>query len=410
MRSGAFLLMAANLKYFLFSIFLLSLLLITTDLVLPGHIFWADKNLHQYYITASENPFDYYIPPFCWRITVPLLVYLLPFSSTVSFLFITVTSLLLSGLVLAKILEHYRFTSGWIYLGITLFYSTVFAVRYNLIEFYNPDALLILLMLLGVYFILKDKKYLFTITSIIGVLVKETYLIILPLYYTLNLFKNINEIENSSLIPGKKSYFNSALLTRTFKVSLLPVASFVMIRMLIPPAGDYNYSAILNEITQIRWEYLLGTKLSLNFELFPNQPELLNSLINLYRLTFGTFGGLFILGLIKIKKQKNIFLQFSPLILGAYIQIFFAIDNERLVVIAFLPLLITSLLCLKDFVSKKGINIILIYSFASIYFGVQLILTYNVYFELYYSVAAQIAFTILFLIFIFYGNRYKIIL
>lgn len=386
-----------NLKYISLSLLLLTLLILTTDLVLPGHIFWPDKNLHQYYITAAENPLTYTTPPFCWRIIVPLLVYILPFSSTVSFLIITLASIFLSGIVTAKILERYSFNKKWIYIAIVLFYSTVFAVRYNLIEFYNPDSLLILLVLLGVYFILTKKIKLFLIVSVIGVLVKETYLIVLPLYYTLNIFNISRDGKQSGLPQSQKQYFNRALFIDTLKVSVLPLTAFIAIRLLIQPEGVYNYLTLLEGTIRLRWEYLLGAQLSLNHELFPNQPEILNSIINWYRLTLGAFSGLFILGLIKIKKNRNIFLEYSPLIIGAYAQIFFAVDNERLVVLAFLPLLIAGLFYLKEMAEVKVIKVNLIYAFTALYFGVQLILTHNVYYELYYSVVTQILLTFGFL-------------
>lgn len=169
-----------RLSYFLLSLGLTVLLILFSDLVFPGHPFWQDKNLHQYYMAAAQNPLAYSTAPFCWRITVPTLVYFSPLSPTNSFLFITVVSIILSGVVLGRILEFYSKNLKSVLAGIILFYSTVFAVRYNLIEFWNPDAMLILFMLLGILFSIQRKPVEFVFVSIAGVLIKETYLIILP--------------------------------------------------------------------------------------------------------------------------------------------------------------------------------------------------------------------------------------
>jgi hypothetical protein len=394
-----------NTVYFLLSLLLTSLLIYYTEPVLPGHIFWQSKNLHKFYIAAAQNPFDYNVAPFCWRITVPTLVYLSPLSPTNSFLFITVVSIMLSGMVLGRIIEFYSRGLNSVLGGIILFYSTVFAVRYNLIEFWNPDAMLILFMLLGVLFSIQRKPVEFVVVSIVGVLIKETYLIILPLYFTLNYFNN--KSFNIEKRGNKSSFFKESqyLIRETIIVSVLPIVAFFGIRYLIKGEGEYNFFNLFMDTLKLRFGYFVGVKLSLNRVLFEGQNSFMNSAINIYRISVGAFGGILILGIIHFKKSTKIYLSYLPLIIGVYLQLLVAVDNERLVVLAFLPMIISSLDYLMGKYESKKISFSEIALYIVGYFSVQILLVKDVYHELYYSVLAQIILTMIFIAYLFMKNR-----
>jgi len=158
----------------------------------------------------------------------------------------------------------------------------------------------------------------------------------------------------------------------------------------------------------LRIDYLFGEKLSLNKPLFENQSWWGNSVINIYRITVGAFGGIIILGIVNFRKSKRLYLSFLPLITGAYLQLAVAVDNERLVVLAYLPFLISSVEYLKELYVTRRVDIRVIILFVVFYFMVQIFLVKDVYHELYYSVFAQIILTLLFLAFVFFSARKKI--
>lgn len=386
------------------SIGLVTLLMMFTEQVLPGHPFWQEKNLHKYYIEAAQNPFDYSVAPFSRRIFIPLLVHFSPMSDEISFLLLTLLSVIISGLILGKILEFYGFGFRGVLTGLLLFYSTVFSVRYNLVEFWNPDAMLILFMLSGILMAIERKPVKFVLISVIGVLIKETYLMVLPLYFTLNyfdVFATQEKNKNKPLVLKE----TVKLLKQTLMISAIPVLVFFSLRYFIPAVEGESVTAIFYDTIKLRVDYLFGEKLSLNKPLFENQSWWVNSIINIYRITVGAFGGIIILGMLNFRKSKKLYLSFFPLILGAYLQLAVAVDNERLVVLAYLPFLISTVEYLKELYVTKRVDIPVIFPFAVFYFMVQMFLVKDVYHELYYSVFVQIILTLLFL-FVVYLKGY----
>ncbi len=309
-------------------------------------------------------------------------------------------------MILGKILEFYGFGFRGVLTGLLLFYSTVFSVRYNLVEFWNPDAMLILLMLLGILMAIERKPVKFVLVSVIGVLVKETYLMVLPLYFTLNYFKVFASPEQ---IRGKplSSRETIKLLKQTLIISAIPVLVFFSLRYFIPAEEGESVIAIFYDTIKLRIDYLFGEKLSLNKPLFENQSWWGNSVINIYRITAGAFGGIIILGIVNFRKSKRLYLSFLPLIMGAYLQLAVAVDNERLVVLAYLPFLISSVEYLKELYVTRRVYIRVIILFVVFYFMVQIFLVKDVYHELYYSVSAQIILTLLFLAFVYFISERK---
>lgn len=156
---------------------------------------------------------------------------------------------------------------------------------------------------------------------------------------------------------------------------------------------------------KLRFDYFVGEKLSLNRVLFEGQNIFMNSAINIYRISVGAFGGILILGIINFKKSTKIYLAYLPLLIGVYLQLLVAVDNERLVVLAFLPLIISSLDYLLEKYESKKISFSEIALYIVSYFIVQILLVKDVYHELYYSVLAQIILTLIFLTFLFVRNR-----
>lgn len=395
-----------DLVYIAISLGLVTLLMMFTEQVLPGHPFWQEKNLHRYYIEAAQNPFEYSVAPFNRRIFVPLLVNFSPISDEITFLLITLLSVIFSGLILGKILEFYGFGFRGVLTGLLLFYSIVFSVRYNLVEFWNPDAMLILFMLLGILMAIERKPIKFILVSIIGVLVKETYLIVLPLYFTLNYFNVFSSPEQKSDKPMTSRETNE-LLIQTLIISAIPVLIFFSLRYFISNVEGESIADIFYNTIKLRVDYFSGVKLSLNKPLFENQTWWFNSIINIYRITVGAFGGIIIIGMLNFRKSKNLYLSFFPLIVGAYLQLAVAVDNERLVVLAYLPFLISTVAYLKELYITKRVDLPMILLFTVSYFMVQIFLVKNVYHELYYSVFAQIILTLLFLIVVYLSEFFQ---
>jgi hypothetical protein len=119
--------------------------------------------------------------PFAYRPLVPFIASLLPFSPMTSLNAINLASLLIALFMLYRLL---------ISCGIPFKYSLggCFAFIFSFPTFYYgtvgyTDPVLILFLILGTYFIVNEKTTQLVITILIGSLVKETIVIIIPVFF-----------------------------------------------------------------------------------------------------------------------------------------------------------------------------------------------------------------------------------
>jgi hypothetical protein len=340
---------------------------------------------HQDYIALAKDPFNSGNAPFCWRLLVPVIAHLLPLPYEYTFFLFTMLALLFTGLLIFKILKHYNFSDEYGFYGILLFYGMVWAVRFNLIEFWYPDALLFLLITLAVYAALKQQKILFFLVILSGVTVKETMLIVIPLWYSINKERKYS---------GK---FDWKAFKDTVILSFPAVILLILIRTLLPSSNNYSMLSDLYHFTLYRLEAVLGIQSSLNYNLVENQPQWLTAFINLYRISVGAFGGLIFLFLINTKNLKDVFSQYRIFILLVSFQLLLAFDSERLMVTAFLPVIIFAVIILQYAIEKLGVSKITVRIFIIFFFAVQLLATQSYYHETYYAAFFQNIVSILFI-------------
>ena len=305
------------------------ILLLTTNLMTYDDPYFPRSWDHHKYIHMAEgNPFDFHIAPFCWRIGLPLLVKTLPFPLHWNFLIIAFISVWMIGVVVYYIVKALDYPKVYSFIAMLMFFSLGVATKFVLRSFWMPDALLFLLIALSIYSIITKKDILFILLLIVGVAVKETMIVVIPLYYTLNAHK---------LIDGK--------LFRRFVLIILPaVVLLVMLRIFIPQMNnDWNY---LNSLPMILrhphrfsgYSYWQLFKQIGSFRLQSFSWRSLNS------YTFGTFGViLLLLPFFSKEGNRTILLKFLPFLLLVYSQIFFAVNTERLLIAAFPLMIILSL-------------------------------------------------------------------
>lgn len=382
-----------NLFAFGYSFLLLTLLLLFTHLLNESHPLFYGKWQHFYYLKVAENPFTYNYPPYCWRIFEPILVNILPFSFPVSFLMTTAFSILFSGFLIFLITEHLLNDIFYGLLSITLFYSFVFTVRYNLIEFIGVDALANLFLLLGIYAILKNNKSLFIFVLLLGIFTKETILFLLPFGITFDLLNT----------TSKKEIFQKI----NFWVLVIVFATiiFISLRISIQSSEEYSFLKLLKEGIYYRLQSFLGNISTFNKKFFFFKYPSLVALINIYRLTFGVWGILFLSIFFNKIPENKIKYSFLILLLTAYAQIFVAGDNERLVAVAFPSVIILSIFAIKHLINNYKISHKLIFIWAFSIYLIQPLLSGTFYSETYFSIIGQIIISIIFILIIFVKYR-----
>lgn len=291
------------LKLILFS-FLLTLATISiTGLLMPSHEWFSASADHQSYLAMAKSPFNYYIAPFCWRIGVPLVAGMFN-NAQMGFLAITVTSFILSGVGLYLLAESYGFSGVLPAVGVLLFFFSD-GVRFALFDFYLPDALMFSILIFSILSILKRNDIFFMVLLLLGVFVKETILLVLPLRYSLVVSKPVEP----------------RALFRTFLLGLPAILVLFAIRFLIPNENPgYNYGTLLTWMPQ---------------------HHINNFSLNEY--VFRSFGIAAILPFLAIKKNRVLFLRFSPFLILVFSQLLFAGNTYRLIAVGIPAMIIMSL-------------------------------------------------------------------
>jgi len=157
-----------------------------TDTLRPGGPGWDAPADHHKYIYIAEHPLGaFHIQPPCWRIGVPALTKILPFPAYRGFDVLSVVFLGLSGGVLYLWLLSIPMEPRWAFLGVLMFFSLGGASKMMLTSGATPDPASYFFTLLALYAIYREDDFLCMIALALGVLTKETVLLVGPLHYSL---------------------------------------------------------------------------------------------------------------------------------------------------------------------------------------------------------------------------------
>ncbi len=330
----------------LLSALLLAVVFFTTDRITAGSIWYPMNGFdhHRYIAMATGNLFDFHLAPFCWRILDPLLVRLQPFGVEAGFLVVTLISLWLCGMVVYYLTKDAGFSRIYALFTLLLFFSVGWAVKQNVFDFWLPDSLGYLFVLAAIYAIYKKYDLLFMILLGVGVLAKESVVFVAPLYYTINATK---------LLDLK-------LLRRTVLLSIPALLALFLVRLAIPQLnGDPAY------VAQISQQMALVP----NYELVPySLTDLFNTIgmdrfhaltpynVGLRYLIFPLGVTLLALPFFAVRQNAQLLLRFAPFLVLVYVQLLFAINTERLVVLAFPPLLLMSAAGVRNVMSRLDLH------------------------------------------------------
>ncbi|PKL83485.1 MAG: hypothetical protein CVV24_04795 [Ignavibacteriae bacterium HGW-Ignavibacteriae-3] len=319
--------------------FYLFLAALRTTIMSPEHyeyqFFWD----HHKYIYMAENPFQYHLAPYCWRILNPLIVYLLPFGTTNDFFILTSLTLFFSSLMVYYLLRILKFETEYAITGLIIFLGMGWIIKYNIYDFWLTDSLLNVFILLLYLSLIRKKDVALSLLLATGVLVKETVLFIAPLYYTFNTEK---------LVSPK------LILKNVFLV--LPALSvFLVVRLAIPglngnPAYIGSLPPELQNITYNTNSYDI-VEFVLSFHIQYPLYKMVAIVISAYGIIPLLFS---VLG---IKKNIKIFYIYFPIIIISLLQLFYAVNLPRLLAISFWPILLMGVNGIKYISTKYNISV-----------------------------------------------------
>jgi hypothetical protein len=280
---------------------------------------------HKYLYMATHGPLSFHLAAYGWRPGLPLLIRLSPFNAQWSFFAIAFLSIWLVGIVIHRWLLALQFSELFALSGVFLFYSLYWATRWPLSDFWLPDALLFLVVAALLWCLARGRDLWFAILLAAGVAIKESALFVAPLYYTLQ--KTSLKKLCMVLMPALVMFFALRIGIPQWNRDAAYVASLpaeVAQSGAGTPSGAYDYIELIKEVG---WHHLRQ--------------------VTFWQLTVGSFGLLALLPLLSLRKET--LLSWLPFVLLVYCQLLFAVDTERLLVLAFPALIVLSLNGLKRF-------------------------------------------------------------
>ncbi|WP_322795454.1 hypothetical protein [Tepidiforma sp.] len=154
---------------------------------LEGTAEFADPgwDRHYYLEAARVGPWDFHIAPYCWRVLVPTAAWLAPPPEQVTFFAIAAAGAVIFGATLWLLLREAGLSAAQTAAGVLLAFGLGWGLRYQLADFWLPDAAAGACIVLAMRFAHRGRAVLFALTLLAGALLKEVTLAAAPLALTL---------------------------------------------------------------------------------------------------------------------------------------------------------------------------------------------------------------------------------
>jgi hypothetical protein len=344
----------------LFCIIMAMILLSRTHVLTPQSPEWAAPYDHHKYVYMAEHPVGrFHIAPPCWRIAAPLLVRELPFNTLIGFRVQTFAFLVATAVLLHYVLLAAGYPELEAFLGVLMFWSYGAATKLLLANPYSPDPASFAVSLAALYLLLKNRDILLAVTLVLGAIVKETIVLIIPLVYTIRASRGID----------------LRLLMRTAFIGSPALLVLVVLRLWIPPYNDVeSYVRQMGpQLTQVH----LGTATFGFLDALHRvtAARLLETPVNIARdLTYRSVGILWILPFFalrsirpcsvpnrsEIARSSNLMLlvRFLPFLALTYLGYFMALNVDRRFTYAFPFWIMMSLNGVRSLASSWNIHIV----------------------------------------------------
>jgi hypothetical protein len=234
------------------------------------------------------------IAPFVYRPLLPLIASQLPFSPMTSLNLTNLFFLVVGLLFLYNTLLKLGYCQRNVIIGSLMFIISFPVFYYGAIGYVDPGLIGILCG--GVYFIIAERRFLFILTLFVGLLIKETTIILLPVafFHSINL---LPRAEKSGWLRKKTGDILKVMGYYAF-VFLLYVAAYLFLRKITSTGEGYtwnpSFSRFLDNFGRVR------TSIT-------------------FILSFGLPGFLSIFVIIRKIRQRNNFFDYVPLASGVFL-------------------------------------------------------------------------------------------
>ncbi len=295
-----------------------------TDLYTVGTAAFADPgwDRHAYRELARRDLLDFKLAPYCWRVLVPWLAKLQPWSLQDGFLGTAVIALIATGPALYGLVRATGGSKLSASAMIFAFYALGWAARYPLADFWIPDSTALLLAVVAMWLIVEKRWWAACAVLAVGVLAKESVIFAGSLAFTWHL----------------RGWRDWSTLARGFLVVAPALLILGGVRLIIQPEnGNAAYIATMppqiSRFPELFGEYDYRQRYT---DIVVNDRWAHRDWSDFDRYLFDPFGlpllGAAALGAVVDPKRAA---RLTPFFVLVYSQLLFATDTQRLVVLAF---------------------------------------------------------------------------
>ncbi len=203
---------------------------------------------HQSHLTGDEpfyermavHPSGPHNFPYAYRIVVPWLAHVLPFSTATSFRLLAWLGIAAAGGAMYALLQEFAVQprlAVWLVIGFVLSPTLLVVLPRDGI---SVDPASVLVMVLGCLFIVRRQKLALAVTILIGAGVKETSLYLIPLAYA---------------VWAERLVDRDALRDVTL-VSAIPIAAYIVLRASIDAVGNAYTPEYTGSFIQVRLDVI----------------------------------------------------------------------------------------------------------------------------------------------------------
>jgi hypothetical protein len=309
---------------------LVGMLWIRTTKLLPSDpSFGLPRDQHMYVFMATHPVGSLHVAPWGWRILAPSIASLFPGSVVVGFQLLAIGALSLTTLVMYLVVRRLGFDRRLAILGVILFLSLGYAVKFNLYDFWLTDRLAFLFTVVALLCVVLRLDIGFAICLAVGVLAKESVFFVVGLHYGLRAKRPVDP----------QAALNTMLL------ALPAIAVLIGVRAAIPSwNGRASYLASLplpirrNARTVPSYNAVDVLRATIERQDWPR--ALFDALS-----TFGvTVGALIVLG---ARAARGLAVRLAPFLILVLSQLLFALNTQRLVALAFPAVIVLALAGLR---------------------------------------------------------------
>lgn len=300
--------------------FLITLALwIRTAHLTPTDPWWSFPADHHIYLFMATHPIGgFNVAPWCWRVLGPLIAGQFGNPST-GFQVVTFTSLWLTGAAVFALVKRSGHPLHLAATGMLLFFSFAFAVKFNMWDFWLGDPLAFLFLALGVLCIVAEWDGLFAVCVAVGVIAKESVVFVVPLFYGLR----------------ATQLWDRRTAKRALLVGVPSIAVLVFVRLAIP-AWNSHPAYIASLPPPIRWNAHNLPTYSPWFILRQTLARRAAQPASWFVRTVSAFGlPALVLAACGGRRNLRLLSRAAPFLLLVLSQELFALNTERLLVLAF---------------------------------------------------------------------------